>query len=42
MRPGVYEVYENHATDPIGRPLDLVIYLDRRFEYFPHKERVKV
>ena len=26
------------SVDPLGRPLDLVIYRDRSYEYVPHSE----
>lgn len=31
---------ERHSVDPIGRPLDLVVFSRSHWEYFPHKPKV--
>lgn len=38
MASNVYLVLWGESVDPSGRPLALVIYRDRSFEYVPHSE----
>jgi hypothetical protein len=40
MKGNVFIVLMDESTDPLGRPLALVIYRDRSWEYIPHKELV--
>lgn len=40
MKGNVYIVLMGESVDPAGRPLALVIYRDRTYEYVPHVELV--